>query len=459
LLPLGTIISDRYRLDRILGTGGMGVVYAATQLGLDRLVAVKVVRGELMNKPQAAARLVREARSLATLRSPHVAQVIDVGTHEGAPFFVMELLRGKTVHELVSKGGQVPVQQAADITIQACHALGEAHRHGIVHRDVKPSNLFLSEDDAGATVLKVIDFGVSKARLFDPTETSAETESGALLGSPSFMSPEHVRSSSDVDGRTDIWSLGVILYYMLAAKKPFEAESLLELMTLIVHEPAPSLMRARPDLPNAIEGIVRQCFEKSRQARFRTAAELARALAPFASQPYQELALGMPLDPPPPPAPESAREFGEGKGSSDTEMTGSIEGTMPTGTLEPVPAMAVSSPRRTHAKSRSGLGVAVVLVGVMIGVGVGSLFWVKARPVARPTSSPPTPSEPSTLPAEDSPTASVEASNPPPQSSSNAPAAHARARPRFRAPPKVHDPTPRPKDVPTGPPELPRTPD
>lgn len=255
----------------------MGVVFAATHLTNLTTVAVKLLRREQVDDPRAASRLLREARIVATLRSEHVARVLDVGTHDGLPYVVMELLEGRTVHNLISTEGRLPLSRAVDLLIQACHGLADAHSQGIVHRDVKPSNLLLRQREDGDSELKVIDFGISKT--LNVEAGSVETQTGTLLGSPPFMSPEQLHSSRRVDARSDVWSLGVVLHYMLTGERPFEGASLLELMTKIVHEPAPT-----PDgVPSEIAVVLSRCLAKSAADRFASTAELAQALSPFAS--------------------------------------------------------------------------------------------------------------------------------------------------------------------------------
>ncbi len=284
LVPnVGDVIGDKYRLDRLVGEGGMGVVYAATHLPLAQPVALKVVRPDPSNRATATTRLVREARMVASLTSEHVARVQDVGTiADGTPYLVMELLSGATLQAIVSEQGALSVSEASEAIIQACHGLGDAHSHGIIHRDVKPSNLFRTFDGSGAPRVKVIDFGVSKASQGVDDANMLETKTGTLLGSPPFMSPEQIQTASDVDARTDVWSLGVVLYFLVSGKRPFEAQSLLDLMTLIAYEKEASLRTRAPSVPAGFEQVVDRCLQKRRDDRFSGVAELAEALVPFA---------------------------------------------------------------------------------------------------------------------------------------------------------------------------------
>jgi serine/threonine-protein kinase len=361
MLCVGMVIDERYRLDAVLGEGGMGIVFDATHLGLGRRVALKVVRRDRTDGGDASSRLVREARVVSTLKSQHVAQVIDVGTHDGEPYLVMERLEGLTVQQEVARTGTLSIEAAADMLIQACDALDEAHRHGIVHRDVKPSNLFLAGDEAGASVLKVIDFGISKGLPLDTEESHGDTQTGALLGSPAFMSPEQLRSSKDVDARTDIWSLGVVLYFLLTGEKPFTAGSLLDLMTTIVHEKLPSMRALRSDVPAELEAIVGRCLEKEREDRYATAAELAHALAPYASASMKALASSLIAE-----RPASSRRIARDRRAPIAAPASAPAGQADAETLSAsvTAPLGLRQPRRPWA----ALAAATLIVGVAAGL-------------------------------------------------------------------------------------------
>lgn len=270
-------IAGRYRLDRRLAEGGMGVVYAGWHITLDQPVAVKVIQKELVNNADAIHRFIEEARALAQLRGPHVAQVLDAGIEDGSPFIVMELLRGRDLRTLLEEQRQVSITQAVQLVRQACEAVAEAHAKGIMHRDLKPENLFLADSDDGTSTLKVIDFGISARQQVDGVYDSDQPGPG----SPEYMAPEQLLRGSVVDHRADIWSLGIVLYELLAGVVPFEGETHTVCSGVVAGEP-PSLVARRPEVPAALEALIMRCLNKSPAERFADAQEFGAALAPFA---------------------------------------------------------------------------------------------------------------------------------------------------------------------------------
>jgi serine/threonine-protein kinase len=275
----GEIVAGKYRVDRVLGSGGMGIVVAATQLELDRPVAIKFLVAEAAKAPEIVARFAREARAVAKIQGEHVARVLDVGVLEnGLPYMVMEYLDGADLAQHIALEGRLPLPEMAKYMLEACEALAEAHAAGIVHRDLKPANLFLARRPDRTTIVKLLDFGISKSPV---GATAGITSTQAIMGSPVYMSPEQLVSAKHVDARSDIWSLGVVLYEALAGTPPFNAESMPQIVTRILHTPAPPLSDARPDLPPSVGAIVERCLAKDPAARFGDVAELASALAPF----------------------------------------------------------------------------------------------------------------------------------------------------------------------------------
>src|SRR5829696_2386345 len=204
----GDILAGKYRVERILGAGNMGVVVAATNIALEQLVALKFMLPGKAPNPQQHERFLREARAAARLRSQHVAHVLDMGTLEnGAPYTVMEFLEGQDLAAVLAERGPLPVEEAVEYVLQVCEAVGEAHAAGIVHRDLKPANLFLTGDVSGSPCVKVLDFGISKL-----SGALTLTQEKQAFGSPLYMSPEQMNAFKLVDARGDIWALGVILY-------------------------------------------------------------------------------------------------------------------------------------------------------------------------------------------------------------------------------------------------------
>jgi serine/threonine-protein kinase len=281
----GDVLAGKYRVERVLGAGGMGIVVAAHHLQLDEKVALKFLLPNALLNPEAVQRFTREARAAAKIKNEHVARVTDVGELEnGSPYMVMEYLEGRDLSSWLGTRGALPVELAADFVLQACEALAEAHVLGIVHRDLKPANLFCLERPDGSVCIKVLDFGISKVLGADGVEAaSAMTKTTAFLGSPLYMSPEQLQHSRGVDTRTDIWALGVILYELIAGRVPFDAQVVTELIIKIATQPSPPLRQVRPDAPLALETLLARCLEKDRDLRFQTVGELALALREFAS--------------------------------------------------------------------------------------------------------------------------------------------------------------------------------
>ncbi|HWU85844.1 MAG TPA: serine/threonine-protein kinase [Kofleriaceae bacterium] len=276
MVPIGAVVAGKYRVERVLGQGGMGVVVQAMHLQLHQPVAMKLLLPEVLTNPQVVQRFLREAQAAVRLKSEHVARVIDVGTLEnGAPYLVLEYLEGMDLSNV--SGRQLTIGQIVDLMLQACEALAEAHSIGIVHRDIKPANFFITQHSDGTQLLKVLDFGISKA-----TQGTLEgnlTATSTVMGTPAYMSPEQMRSSKDVDNRSDIWSLGVVLYELLQGTPPFVAETFGSMAIKVATEPLPPLSA---HLPPGLAEIVYRCLEKEPARRFQNIAEVSIALAPYA---------------------------------------------------------------------------------------------------------------------------------------------------------------------------------
>ena len=277
----GDVLDGKYRVDSVLGIGGMGAVLAATHLQLAQRVAIKLLLSTRNDKDEIERlhRLLNEARVVAKMKSQHIARVLDVGTLDsGGPYMVMELLEGSDLERHLEERGALPVDMAVDYVLQACEAVAEAHHLGVVHRDLKPSNLFLTRSVDKRPMIKVLDFGLSKSVRGDKSSASI-TRPLEIVGTPSYMSPEQLRSTRDVDERTDIWSLGVILYELVSGTLPFDNTSIPDLCAAIVRDPPKPISR---HLPTGIVDTIERCLKKNPDERFKDIAELAKALAPFA---------------------------------------------------------------------------------------------------------------------------------------------------------------------------------
>jgi serine/threonine-protein kinase len=278
----GDILAGKYRIERVLGHGGMGVVVAARHLELDERVAIKFLLPSTLAIPDVVARFSREARAAVKIKSEHVARIIDVGKLEnGAPYIIMEYLEGEDLAAWLDARGRLPVALAVQFVLQACEAVAAAHAIGIVHRDLKPSNLFVVRLADGTLSVKVLDFGISKLAGRDPTD-AAITSTAALLGSPLYMPPEQMRSARDVDARSDIWALGALLHELIAGKPPFSGTSLAEVMASVLDGAPQSLRASLPDAPVELESVIAKCLQKQREYRYPNIAALANALLPFA---------------------------------------------------------------------------------------------------------------------------------------------------------------------------------
>jgi serine/threonine-protein kinase len=281
---VGQVVADKYRIDSIIGEGGMGYVVAAHHMQLETKVAIKLMRPELAVSGEAVERFAREARAAVRITSQHVARVFDVGTlPNGAPYMVMEFLEGSDLSSIVHKRGPLPIGEAVDYVLQACEAIGEAHQAGIVHRDLKPANLFCARRADGMPIIKVLDFGISKLTGGAASGSLQHTKTTAIMGSPFYMSPEQMESTRGVDARTDIWGIGVILYELVTGRTPFEGSALPEICLRVATQQPPSMRTLRADAPAALELVILRCLEKDRDKRYGNVARLAVALRDFAT--------------------------------------------------------------------------------------------------------------------------------------------------------------------------------
>lgn len=365
-VQLGSVLAGRYRVDRVLGQGGMGIVVQAMHLQLHQPVAIKFLLPEVLINQQIVQRFVREAQAAVRLRSEHVARVIDVGTLEtGAPYMVLEYLDGCDLSNFPR--AHLTVGIIVDLLLQACEALAEAHSLGIVHRDIKPANFFITRRADGSPLLKVLDFGISKMPVADSNLTATQT----VMGTPAYMSPEQMKSSRDVDNRSDIWSLGVVLYELLQGAPPFGGETFSSMILKVVTEPLP---RITLPLPPGLDAVIYRCLEKEPAHRFQNVAELAQALARYASSTTQAA-------------------ISVQRTSGITGITGLQDGRQK-GTGTQGDARPSGSRRRWPIFAGTGALAAAIAVAVIASQGSGG-------PASAPTApSTPAPVEPSTTPVD-----------------------------------------------------------
>lgn len=279
----GAIVAGKYRIEREVAEGGIGVVHLCTHVQLQQRAAIKRVHTRVLAKPALLERFRREAQVMAQLRSQHVVRVYDVGEVEDAgPYMVMEFLEGEDLGSILERGPLAPVV-AVDCILQACDAIAEAHAMGIIHRDLKPENLFVARRASDEPIVKVLDFGISKvaAGKAGSVRLARMTEANDRFGTPMYMSPEQLRASGNVDPRSDIWALGVVLFELLTASLPFDADNVPQLAAQIATSPSIPLRQLQPGMPAELEAVILRCLEKDPARRYRNVAELAQDLVAF----------------------------------------------------------------------------------------------------------------------------------------------------------------------------------
>lgn len=280
-IQTGSVVANRYRIEEVIGRGGMGVVVAARHLELDERVAVKFMSSETLSDPEAVTRFDREVRAAARLRSEYVARVFDAGKlTDGGRYMVLEYLEGEDLSVRLHRDGPLDLDQAIRFMLQACSAVFEAHLLGIVHRDLKPANLRVVTRGDGSEIVKVLDFGVMKRMSCDQNDTlGAHTQPGTVIGTPFYTSPEQLRGKADVDVRSDVWSLGATLFELLTAQPPFGGKTYPQVIANVLEAAPLPLRTLRADLAPSIEDVVLRCLEKEPAARYGSVVELASALA------------------------------------------------------------------------------------------------------------------------------------------------------------------------------------
>ncbi len=284
-VAIGDILDGKYKIVRVLGKGGMGVVIAAEHVQLGHRVALKFLSRAGARNQETLARFALEAKAAAMMRSEHATRILDIGRLDNKePYMVLEMLEGCDLGALVTKHGPLSITDAVTYVLEACEAIAEAHALGIVHRDLKPDNLFLATRPDGTKIVKVLDFGISKFSWASDDQhgrVPALTTTSAIIGSPMYMSPEQLKSTRDVDHRTDIWSIGVAFYELVSGQPPFPWRSMAELSAAILKDPPEPLGSRIRGVPPELDNVVSRCLEKNPDDRFDNIAELAWALAPF----------------------------------------------------------------------------------------------------------------------------------------------------------------------------------
>ena len=352
-LAEGMVVAGRFRLGQMLGRGGMGSVWRAVHLGLDVPCAVKFIEGELASLPEAQARFEREAKAAAQLRSPHVVQILDHGVWDGTPYIAMELLEGEDLGKRIARVGRLGPQETHGIISQVCRALSKAHAAGIVHRDLKPDNIFLVRDD-DREITKVLDFGIAKSHSQE-LGGSSNTKTGAMLGTPYYMSPEQAQGIRQVDFRTDLWALAIIVFQALTGRLPFESEALGDLLVKIIVAPLPVPSQVGP-VPPGFDLWWAKAAARDPAERFQSAKEFADSLALVCGV---SQASGI----------TDLSQVGY-RGPQASFVTGGV-GT-PVGTGSPMSRTVV--PGVPSARSRVLVATGIGVVALLLGVG-GAVYW------------------------------------------------------------------------------------
>lgn len=376
-LQAGEIVAGKFCVERVIATGGVGVVVAARHLQLGETVALKFLLPQVDRDATDVARFVREAQSAVKLKNEHVARVLDVGSLEdGSPFMVMEYLDGEDLDHCLRHRGPLLIPDAVGYMMQACEALAEAHHIGIVHRDLKPSNFFLTTRTDGTPLIKVLDFGIAKARAELEQDISL-TKTRTVLGSPVYMSPEQIRSARSVDHRTDIWSLGVTLYELLTDQLPFDGDSITGVAAAVSTDPIAPIRSIRPEIPIGLALVVERCLEKKPADRYQTIAEFAEDLVPYGPESSRYSltrirgALGLKTS-------ESGKRTQPG-------LADAASGLPAHATLTSTNSSVVSNLGRPNQRRRFVVYASVLLVCCVVGAIVLSRRRFSVMPLAEPT--------------------------------------------------------------------------
>jgi serine/threonine protein kinase len=401
-LPDGALVDNKYQLSTLLGAGAMGAVYEAEHTGTGRRVALKVIMGQFAKDEGLVARFHREARAAGQIETQHITQVLDTGFDKTSelPFMVMEFLEGEDVQHLLKRTGPLHPEIALRIVAQACLGLQKAHEKSVVHRDIKPANLFLAKRDAGEVIIKLLDFGIAKIKMeqSQETESAGLTKTGNMLGSPLYMSPEQARGAKSIDHRTDIWSMGVVLYQCLCGKTPFQHLTALgELIISICSQHAQPVQERAPWVPGEVAAIAHKAMRHDPAHRYQSAQEMFQdikallphgwsisdeMLAPLSEsakdQQAPKLALSMPPPPPMATIPGPAEGGGvmtasapglSGSGGGATSAGAGLTQSAPGAGATNVSMTSVAGAQPSGGKRGVVIGLAVIGVAALAGVG------------------------------------------------------------------------------------------
>jgi serine/threonine-protein kinase len=430
---VGRTIAGKYRVEELLGKGGMGLVVRARHVRLEEDVAIKILLPAMLEVPGMVTRFVREARAASKIKSSHVVRVTDVDVLEdGVPYMVMEYLEGISLAALRRREGRFEIADAVRYVLDACDAIAEAHSLGIVHRDLKPANLFVARTRDGGSIVKVLDFGISKV---DAPGEQDTTKTGQMMGSPKFMAPEQMLSMHDVDGRADIWSLGAILYDLVTGRTPFVADTVPQLCSAVLTDKPPPARNFRPDIPEELEAVLVRCLQRERGSRFPDVGALAAALAPFV--PMGETT--GPLRRMPAPLATRAEKASEDEAKTVPSVPGATRPgphsvTPPEGRAATISVWNATTPPTSNSKRNTRIVAAVVALAAIGAGGLAYRNWTEtpspdlagqAAPTVVAQAAPSTQPSQDPVPASATPPAQdASASAPPPAATTAAPATH-----------------------------------
>jgi serine/threonine protein kinase len=351
----GTIIAGRFRLERSLGEGGMGVVWQAVHAVTRKPVALKFLKASAEDEPRAVQRFLREARAACAVRHPSVVEVHDVlQLEDGSPVMVMELLTGETLARRLAREGAIPLPEVARILVHVCSAVGSAHAQGIVHRDLKPENIFLAKSQ-----VKVLDFGIAKLTALDgdAAHTGATTGTGAILGTPYYMAPEQLFGEKDVDHRADIWALGIILYEALVGTRPTQAANMGQIYKLVTTGGIPSIAEKAPHLPGPVVNLVSRMLSRDRNHRPADVREVLSTLSAYTDESF------VPVDAPPVRGPALSDPSAEIVAAEPGRSLGRDSDTVKASTVETTASTSLAHARRV--RQRTAIAVVVAGAGVL----------------------------------------------------------------------------------------------